>query len=333
MGPLTAFQVLCGAVSATALVEAVKKKSWVGGAIGLALAILAVTTKPLSDAVPTVGAFLAAIGGNPLSWWIAVIAALAVWMARRSAAAAPTRPEAPVLPYDDSKLRADFQEVRSKYQAVVEDYQRMNGLEARLSGVLYSLQDTIAAQTKVFEDRHLIDERNLLEFREEVLKSNGQLFLALQAIRAREQERFYAQIIEEKGKRLQDKVERNEPFQGQDWAEWEVCQNQLNSAMYKWLEIADGWHPQIRGWINDVHPDSLTVPEWGDIDPLFQRSGQVIAYKTQIAKFNNWLRLRTHVTSAIHLAAFGGPHAGEILEHIPGGAPTVDRVKERKSED
>jgi hypothetical protein len=230
------------------------------------------------------------------------------------------------------KARERLDKLETQYAKVIDDYQRMSGLEARFTDALDGLKGSIQAQNKIFEDRHFIDERNLTELRDAAAKSSSQLFLALQAIRARETERFYAGIIEEEGAGLQAKIRNNEPFQGDDWNDWEAQQLRLEGAMRHWLEVADGWHPKVGEWINDIPTESLTSPDWGDIDDLFQRHGQAIKYKTQIAKFNNWTRLRTHVSTAIYMAAFGGPHADEILDTIPGGAPTVDRVKEKPNE-
>jgi hypothetical protein len=213
-------------------------------------------------------------------------------------------------------------------RAIIDDYQRMNGVEIRLTDALDALKVGIRAQSKVFEDRSLIDEVNLKEFKQEASRFNAQIFLAFQAIRAREAEQFYAAIIEQEGDYLQKKIVNGEPFQGDDWADWEVHQSKLESAMGRWLELADGWHPKVRSWINEVVPESLTSPEWGEIDDLFQRHGQAIMYKTQVAKFNNWLRLRNHVATAIYMAAFGGPHADEVLQTIPGGGPTVESVRQ-----
>ncbi|MEA3012863.1 MAG: hypothetical protein QOD42_1408 [Sphingomonadales bacterium] len=227
------------------------------------------------------------------------------------------------------KARERLDKLETQYAKVINDYQRMTGLEVRFTDALDKLKEAIQAKDKVFEDRHFIDERNLTELRDATAKSTAQLYLALQAIRARETERFYADIVEEEGTALQAKVRDNEPFQGDDWADWEAGQLRLEGAMGHWLEVADGWQPKVREWINDVPSDSLTSSGWGDIDDLFQKHGQVIKYKTQIAKFNNWKRLRNHVSSAIYMAAFGGPHADEILETIPGGGPTVERVKEK----
>ncbi len=192
-----------------------------------------------------------------------------------------------------------------------------------------ALKDSMKERNAVIEDRFFINERVLREFREKVLKSNAQLFLALKAIKARETERFYAAAIQEHGERLQEKVRNNQPFRGNDWADWQLDQAKMESAMYHWLQLSDGWHPSVREWINDVKPESLTSLDWGEIDELFEKSGQVITYKTQISKYDNWMRLRNHVALAIHHAAFGGPDADEILQYIPGGGPSVEKVKEK----
>lgn len=221
------------------------------------------------------------------------------------------------LESDIEGLRRSIREIAEDRKAIIHDYQNMSGLEVRFSDMLDGLKESIRAQNKVFEDRHLISEERQKEFREQVLRSNAQLFLALQAIRARETERFYAQIIEAEGDYLQQRVIDSRPFEGSDWADWEGHQLKLDGATHRWLELADGWHPKVREWINEMDPKSLTVLDWGDLDALFQNANQIITYKTEIIRLNNWKRLRNHVASAIHLAAFGGPHADEILQHIP----------------
>lgn len=207
--------------------------------------------------------------------------------------------------------------VETLNKAIIDDYQKMLGIEARLDGELDALKLAIQADKKLFQDSQAVTSATI-----------NTLFLALQAIRAREKYRIFKKHIEEQGDFLTARVADRLPVKEQDWIDWQGHLATYESAMAHWLDIARGWHPKIEEWINTVDPRSLTSGDFGDIDDLFPGSNQVIIYKTFASKYNNWKRLENHVGSAIEMAAFGGPNIGEILDMIPGGSPTVERVME-----
>ena len=105
--PLSAFQLLSGTVAAAVLIKAYENKSWAGGFLFLALAVLSIFTKTLAEYSPRVGAVLAELGGNPVSWWVISVAGIAVWMARGSR----KQPTVDELAPQQQTYHADFREV------------------------------------------------------------------------------------------------------------------------------------------------------------------------------------------------------------------------------
>ncbi|MCR2833324.1 hypothetical protein [Parerythrobacter lacustris] len=150
--------------------------------------------------------------------------------------------------------------------------------------------------------------------------------MALQAIKARETEKFYSEMIEYEGEMIEAKVKAGERFTEADWAKWEGHDNRFHSSLYKWLDLGVGWFPGAREMIEEVDPRSLTIPDWGNLDSLLPGSNAVTKYKISVIKFRNWQRVRNQVRTAIYHAAFGGPNSGDLLQSIPGGGPTVERV-------
>jgi hypothetical protein len=281
----------------------------------------------LSKTLPMITGGLAQLATNPVTWFVLSVAVFFVvrpyWAPGAHDGSVITAP-----PYDDTNIRGELTALTDQRQAIVEDYQNMRGLEARFTGEMDGLKEAIQRRNKSFEDRHFIDEQKLAELRLETQKSVNTLFLALQALRARETEKFYAEIIQEEANNLQQDIGRDQRMTDEGWASWQDHQNKFEGALRRWLELAAGWHPGIKVAIYAVDPKSLTTADWGDIDELFSNSNQLITYKTNLIHFRNWLSLRNHVTTAIHLAAFGGPDSGDILSHIPGGGPTVASAKE-----
>jgi hypothetical protein len=82
LDPLSAFQLLASAMAAAVAVEAWRSKSWTGGGITLVFAALAIFTQPISAKFPVIGAAFSEIGSSAVSWWIIIVAGVAIWLAR-----------------------------------------------------------------------------------------------------------------------------------------------------------------------------------------------------------------------------------------------------------
>lgn len=210
----------------------------------------------------------------------------------------------------DRKTRERLEPLETNYKAILHDYQGMRGLEARL------------------EDRFTIIERRLDDGREGSAANFDMLFLALQALLARERIGRLTEVILREGEFLTSRVNSREPVKGEHWEAWQSHKATFDSAMERWMETAQGWHSKIAKWVQAVKPAQLTDGRWVGLDELFHGSNAVITYQTFAIQFENWKRHESQIRTALHIAAFGGPSAQAKLKGLPGGGPSVQTVTE-----
>jgi hypothetical protein len=133
------------------------------------------------------------------------------------------------------------------------------------------------------------------------------LFLALQAIRAINIEGKLAAAIQDEGKFLNERVDEGQPVKGDDWLEWQRHHTTFESALAQWTLLAKGWDTGVDRALGEARGRDLTDKQTEGIDALFDGSKAVIVYTSFAHKFERWKVFRSHVTTALSAAAFGGP--------------------------
>ncbi|MBL0925437.1 MAG: hypothetical protein IBJ12_13365 [Sphingomonadaceae bacterium] len=137
--PLVAFQGISGALAVALVVEAWKKHSWAAGCFAAVFALLALFTKSIADVSPVIGLWLAEIGSSPVSWWMLVVGAVVVYLAKPYKKHASRNEHEEIngggaLPsYDDTELRAE----------ISKEFKRYNDALAGIQGIRDHLSDQI----------------------------------------------------------------------------------------------------------------------------------------------------------------------------------------------
>ena len=112
------------------------------GSLASVLTLSAVFLPALTEAFPKVGGFIEGAFDDPSSWLFIGIALFFVlrpfWSRSATAPGIPA-----IVGYDDAKLRAEVAALSALKRQIVDDYQRMLGLENRYSGMLDGLKEAI----------------------------------------------------------------------------------------------------------------------------------------------------------------------------------------------
>jgi hypothetical protein len=139
------------------------------------------------------------------------------------------------------------------------------------------------------------------------------LFMALQAIDAMGREARLAGAMFGEGEFLIQRVHANQPVKGDDWKDWENHRTSFESAFDQWMQIARSWNRNADRWLARVQSEDLTSKQPAGIDELFDGSKAVFTYLGFANKFDRWQAFRSHILTALHMTAFGGPDAAKMV--------------------
>jgi hypothetical protein len=200
--------------------------------------------------------------------------------------------------------------------AIVDDYQRMNGVEMRLTEKIDALKGHVAGEVKKLEDRFSIIERNVTEDRYEGGKLFGAVMLGLRAMLARELAGKFAACIRAEGAFLTSKIDQGKALSEQDWEDWQSHHLTFESAMEHWLDLARAWHPKVDQWVSNIDPRELKGERWIGIDRLIKEVDDQTDYKMFVLRFERWRQFESTIKNILHVHAFNTEHADRILEEV-----------------
>lgn len=279
--------------------------------------------------LPKLGRLLG-MSGTLLPWWgwLLILQAIFVYALFEYVRRIQI-PAEPVMAVDPSilrKIEERLTPLETNYAAILRDYQNMRGLEARFTDMLDGLKKAIRSDNDTARSNLAALQERANERHTETEKHLNTIFLAFQALLARESIRQYRETILREGKFLTHGVLNHEPVKGPDWQEWQKHKSTFDSALWHWMEIARRWHPKVEEWVNAMKPDDLTDGRWVGLDDIFEGSNAIITYQTFALRFERWQHFEGNVSSVIHIAAFTGPSAAETLGTMHNGGPTVEGV-------
>jgi len=340
---------------------------WSGGALGLTT-----LTVWLAKMTPAVAAYA------PLSYLFAALLALLViaWGAVGVAAYRQrTRDESPVPePYDDRELRESVESsseilaafvtdarglmtrmsaIEDLNRAIVEDYQRMLGLEARFSNMLDRLKGAVQRQHETINANHaalqekvaLVDATRAAEvagvyeqvdkLRREYLAHHSlnadtlrhrfdNIYSSLAAIWHRERLHFLGSQIESVAGELAAPTQAGTHYDETTWEIWEANEASWRNTVLTWCGIAESYVPGISERVltsSDDHYRQKGVAKVGQ----FPDPEAYIAYKAFCAVWKNWCGWKDEAQRAVHQVAFNG--------HVDSPRPAPPSADDREVEE
>jgi hypothetical protein len=229
---------------------------------------------------------------------------------------------------NDDKARKRLEKLETQYPKVIEDYQRMTGLEARLEEARDNISNDVAnldarsmanetaLQAVIDNMRHRHEEHGARQA-EEWQKMFDSILLALEAIGDRERLHRLAERVDELAEALSAPDRDPEIKMDSDaWREWSNEEEKWRSLVERWCELAEPYRHEIRGLVFDTPERAYRDSKWIIQDVQFPDSNAVHGYKSFRLIEDNWRTQRGNVDRRVSLAAF----AGQAVEMRKGEA-------------
>ncbi len=341
--PVAAFQAICIAAAAGLFAEARKEeKKWVKialwGAVGACI-VIGVLASAIADAWPAIRPVMETLGTSPVVWFVTAVAVY--FMSRPLWKTSPDASKASIT-YDDTKLRGDIAELSQTVRAVIDDYQRMSGLEARVDGQIDSLKLAVQTEAETRQSADAVIEMKANEgadlankvenIRVDTAIANRDIERlanvqedhreraqsAFSAIRAREQLAELQALIEQDAADLYNPLKMGELYDEARWDRWESVHSHWQVAIETWLDTA-------RWYAIAVKERTLTVDDkkysygWTIADTQFPNAEAVRRFKKFRIIQQQWEAVIPSVKAGLEQVAFVGLTEAEARSGRPAG--------------
>lgn len=197
---------------------------------------------------------------------------------------------------DVKKLSDELHAATVKQATIIEDYQRMLAVEARLEEMKADHGKKIG---ELFAHRSLDTDGIMARFH--------RVYDALAAMFHRERLHMFGQQIEAGAAELSGPTNEKIQFDQGAWEQWESKELAWRSALDSWCELASVYVPGVREEVmttSDEHYKQkgvATVEQFPDAEAFF-------SYKAFCGVWKNWQGQKERVFRAVHQAAFNGDY-------------------------
>ncbi len=223
-----------------------------------------------------------------------------------------------------AKLQPRVEELHRLVRAVIDDYQRMSGLEARFEEGQSRLQTALApiiALPQMAESLRsdLIVVQRDLEKMEEVQRGERDRRLgSLYALGARERLANLQDQIEHDASSLYDGLKSGETYDQSRWEQWETTHSRWQTSLNEWLDTAT-WYALA------VKERTLTVDEnkygldWSVLENQFPNAEAVRRFRKFRIIHQQWEQVIPNVIGGLNGVAFNGLTDLEARSGRPAG--------------
>jgi hypothetical protein len=211
---------------------------------------------------------------------------------------------------DFARLEAQVGALENIKNAIVDDYQRMSGLEAKFNDELGdigdALQEHVERVVRARDAQDAFQERMeawVGRLREQMERRFEWVDQGFSAILDRERLVSLAAAIEEDGEALSGPT-RLEPVG--DWAAWRAAEEEWHVKLDTWVKIASVYRDGVSERVMAT-PERLIRGVWKAPDDLFPDSSTNFGYKTFRIRLTNFREERPFVDDTVRMAAFARP--------------------------
>ena len=301
-----------------------------------ALFILAgVFLAPITAAFPKVGTFIAGTFDDPSSWFILLLGLFFVlrpfWQAK--AVVAPRAGIIESVPYDDTDLQDKMDsntEILAAFardaqafsatltaneklnRAIIDDYQRMSGLELRFSDMIDKHKEAIQAQFETVRSNlgaiqdQINDVARSADKLESGIKEQHDSFAeSVYAIYARERINALATEIEYDAEQLYYRLNAGEKYDGANWQQWENVHSHWQKKLQEWIDASRWYAKNVQGRILTVE-DREYDGSWTVKDAQFPTADSVRRFKRHRIIQSHWASVKSDVDGGVIRVAFHG---------------------------
>ncbi|WP_118857122.1 CvpA family protein [Sphingomonas mesophila] len=265
---------------------------------------------------------------------LGTLIALAVGRARQVWLPPPVSASTGLKAYDDTKIREEVANLASLKKQIVEDYQRMSGLEVRTSDQIDQLkieirrrEETIGSNIGALQDRivqidatyageiaelkRALDKHNRENIAHHSLNSDAlrtrfdAVYRALGAMYHRERLLSLEQLLEDEATELAAPTQNLTTYDREQWGIWEAKERGWRRTLETWCDLANNYSPGIRDKVIAVSDDHYFQKGQATVDQ-FPDAEAYIAYKRFCALWKNWKNWQLEALRAVHQVAFNG---------------------------
>jgi hypothetical protein len=210
------------------------------------------------------------------------------------------------------RLRQEADYLKEKYQAVISDYQRMNGLEVRFSDMLDGLKRQIRSDNETIRSNHGALQEKIVALeagadldRRQVRTQVYSIFNALAAVYHREQLRDWAATIEAMANELRAPTTHDQHLTHDQWEQWATNERTWRTLLTQWCDLAACYYPGIKEHVLTLSEEQFMQTGVAKATQ-FPEPEAYTAYKAFCGRLKNWHNWQGEAERAVHQAAFNG---------------------------
>lgn len=318
-----------------------KPRAYIAWAACALFLVLGAALTPISNAWPTGVQWVDNLVSDPVTWFVLLMAFYLIMRPRWTVL--PESPPSERLPaYDDTRLKAEVAELTRIKRAIIDDYQRMSGVEVRFTDALDRLKEaiqqkdqTVGANFGALQDRvvavdatyagELAGLKAQMSLTADALRQQFEcVYLALGAIFHRERLHTFAESIEAGAKELASPTAENASLDSDQWEAWQANERGWMRTVETWCDLAENYVPGIKERVTTTTRDDYLQTGQAKVEQ-FPTPEAYTAYKGFCAIWKNWRNWQLEAIRAVHQAAFnrGGRRpvgGGGDMEEL--GGPT-----------
>jgi hypothetical protein len=317
MEPIVAFQTLVLTVAAAMAVKAFEttglSRVFFWAAFGIC-AVAGIFARSISATWPGTSAAMGALGSSPVTWFLVFVGALIIlrkpWASQRTStegtASSDKGLEATRIDIRLSELEARHAAVEEKNKAIIQDYQRMLGLESTFDERLARLTDRVEGLKDGLSETIIQSAgQNAGEF--ESLKGQIQnIYDALGAIYHRERLSYLNLLLEKGADEPAAPTREGSSYNEEQWERWQANERAWRGTLEQWCSLAAAYVPDIEAKVLTTTNEHYQQKGTAEVQQ-FPDAEAYILYKTFCGLQKNWQNWQEDVRRAVHQAAFNSP--------------------------
>ena len=215
------------------------------------------------------------------------------------------------LSQDAQKLNSRLAELEGIKKAIIDDYQRMLGLEARFTGELDGLKGAMRDEGESLRQYQQVLEGKLADLRRELESSVKKTLSSLHAIYLREELRRLAEEIVLDAADLSERLQAGEVYDDAKWQQWENVHGHWEAGLKCWIQYGQWYAKDVESGIYTVEEHRYAAP-WNVQDSQFPHSEAVRRFKRFRIIHRQWEQMREKVERGVFQVAFVGLTEEEV---------------------
>lgn len=226
--------------------------------------------------------------------------------------------------YDDTELKERVSELEKIKRAIIDDYQRMCGMEIRYDEAHAKLSTKLELLANVPEKVEAvrvsseITAKAIEELFIKVANRHERVQASFHALEVREQLPVIEAEIMQHADRLIERLRSGEAYNRKKWDEWELIHADWRQKLDEWFEIGTWYGLAVKERVNTFddkkYATPLVIP-----DISFPDAEAVRRFKKFLIIYDQWQEIVPEVKRGVDQVAFAGLTEREVRNGRPPG--------------